>query len=188
MIIVVMKILLTGFTPFLDHLSNPTEELVSFFQKEGYAGIVLPVDYQKAETLFKSQILPLKPDFILSLGLASSRSIITIENSAYNEKRSGAKDNSGHLAQGEMISSSGPAVLHTALSVPTLVSFLAGRGFLSAPSDDPGRYLCNEIYYLDLQSGIPSLFIHFPDVTASPIEKDIAFLREVLTFISSSKA
>lgn len=52
---------------------------------------------------------------------------------------------------------------------------------------DPGRYICNEVYYLDLASGIPSLFVHFPLEETLSLEKDIRAAKLILETISPLK-
>ena len=60
-------------------------------------------------------------------------------------------------------------------------------------SDDPGRYLCNYIYFkssheLSLKNeNVCSLFVHFPDLKTSPHEKNVAFVDQLLHLLLKSK-
>lgn len=62
---------------------------------------------------------------------------------------------------------------------------LLERGFPVELSTDPGRFICNYIYYQSLNMcnscrGIQSLFVHIPPFTAVPCEQQFTFIRALL--------
>jgi pyroglutamyl-peptidase len=168
------KILVTGFGAFLQHEVNPAEKIALALKKEGYDIVILPVSYDGAHKAF-DKIPNLKQyDIILSFGLASSRPFISLEKMAYNEMNAIHLDNDGVRKMGELILPDRPPYFSTTIDAMSLKESLEKQNIRIEISTDPGRYICNEVYYLDLASGIPSLFVHFPDVATSSIENDYA--------------
>lgn len=179
------KILITGFGAFLKHHDNPAEKVALSFKNEGYDVTILPVSYAGAKTAF-NHIKNLKQyDFILSLGLASSRKYISLEKNAYNEMNALHLDNDGVRKMGEAILPGAPKQLSTTLELVPFQEALAKKGITVDLSLDPGRYICNEVYFLDLASGVPALFVHFPSIEASSIEKDYLAIKTLLDAIKS---
>lgn len=179
------KILITGFGAFLKHETNPAEIVANSLKKEGYDTVILPVSYEGAKKAF-SEIQNLKSyDAILSFGLASSRRFISLESKAYNEMNAIHLDNDGVRKMGEEIVKGEEKERTTPIDVVTLKKRLEKLGIITEASTDPGRYICNEVYYLDLQSGIPALFVHFPSLEASTIEKDEAAAKAILAYLQS---
>lgn len=174
------RVLITGFGAFLSHGVNPAEQVALSLKKEHYDIAILPVSYQKAKQAFFAIPNLRSYDLILSLGLASSRRLISLERTAYNEMNALHLDNDGVRKLGEVIVPGQPASLTTSLNVPALHEALEKAGIPSEISSDPGRYICNEVYYLDLVSGIPALFVHFPSLEKSSLEKDLAATKVIL--------
>ena len=182
-----MKILITGFGSFLGHEVNPAEKVALALKKEHYATAILPVSYAQAKTDFLKIRDLHSSDFILSLGLASSRKCISLEQMAYNEMNAIPLDNDGVRKMGEAIITGGKTFLKTSVDVVKIHDALLQAGISSNISTDPGRYICNEVYYLDLMSGVPSLFVHFPAAETLSIEKDYEAVKGILKAIKSSK-
>src|SRR5574344_2997413 len=181
------KILITGCGAFLKHETNPAEIVANSLKKEGYDTVILPVSYEGAKKAF-SEIQNLKSyDAILSFGLASSRHFISLETKAYNEMNAIHLDNDGVRKMGEAIIKGAPKELSSPFNVPNLKEHLAKEGIETELSSDPGRYICNEVYYLDLSSGIPALFVHFPAIETMSVEKDYEAIQVILATIKSSK-
>jgi pyroglutamyl-peptidase len=166
------KILITGFGAFLKHEVNPAEKVALALKKEGYDVVILPVSYEGAKAEFAKIANLHSYDLILSLGLASSRKYISLEQKAYNEMNAIHLDNDGVRKMGDAILPKQAKELATPFDLTKLQKALAEKSIPSDISTDPGRYICNEVYYLDLASGIPALFVHFPGLGQSSIEKD----------------
>jgi pyroglutamyl-peptidase len=155
--------------------------------QEGIDILVLPVSYTKAQERLLERIKKTKYDFILSFGLAGSRPQITLEKKAFNERNSPAKDNDGKLVLGQAILPSGAQEITNPLPLEDWQSALKEKDFISRISSDPGRYVCNEVYYLDLSSGIPCLFVHWPNLNKSSLNIDIGYAKALLNLIAKSK-
>jgi pyrrolidone-carboxylate peptidase len=81
----------------------------------------------------------------------------------------------------------------TALPLDQVKEELVGRGFRETiVSTDPGRYICNYIYYKSLcrawKSGgkVHSLFVHFPSEATVPIERQKEFAWNLLDALSAA--
>jgi pyroglutamyl-peptidase len=177
------NILITGFGAFLKHDVNPAQEVALSLKKEGYDSVILPVSYEGAIAAFKAIKNIKQYDAILSFGLASSRHFISLETKAYNEMNAIHLDNEGVRKMGDPIVKGAPKELSSPFNVPNLKEYLAKEGIETELSSDPGRYICNEVYYLDLSSGIPALFVHFPSLETSSIEKDEAAAKAILAYL-----
>jgi pyroglutamyl-peptidase len=182
-----MKILVTGFGSFLGHEVNPAEKVALALKNEHYATVILPVSYAQAQSAFNKIPNLRSYDFILSLGLASGRKYISLEQMAYNEMNAIHLDNDGVRKMGEAIIAGQKPSLKTSVDVLKIHDALLQAGIPSDISDDPGRYICNEVYYLDLSSGIPALFVHFPAIETMSVEKDYEAIQVILATIKSSK-
>jgi len=148
-------LLLTGFEPWAEHASNPSQdflETVPEFSGWAVSSCLLPVNDTSFQ-IFQGQIAKVKPDFILSLGLAADRQEISIESCATRGPKM----------------SSGP----DRLTSPCLLNEVLR-------SDDAGDFYCNDIFYLALRAAqllpLRAAFIHLPmDVKQSHVY-DVAAL------------
>ncbi len=172
------RLLLTGFQPFLDNEENPTETL-----SRSHGGEVLEVSYEVVDSFLEEKAKDY--DFILSLGLHARSKEPRIERFAYNQKSRTHPDSRGLIPEDPAIAKDGPERLGTTTNVDALLDFVQGKGFEATASEDPGRYLCNYIYYnaLAKMKG-NALFIHFPPAKEEwPIERMKAFLEAVLEYL-----
>lgn len=178
-----MKILLTGFTPFPKHPVNPTESIVAAFQDRDIVTHVFPVAYDAVARELPQLLEQEKPDRILSFGLAGSRRLFSLEQTAYNETKASLPDVAGVLREGGIILPKQPSELSTPFDLRALEAILKKEGFAFTHSTDPGRYLCNDVYFRCLSSGIPSLFVHVPTFENSSLENDVAFAQAILDYL-----
>lgn len=165
------KILLTGFVPFLDYKINPTMQIVEALSNKemhGYeiVGRILSVDFQQSADQFKQYIDEVKPQMIISLGLAGGRYKITPERVAINVK-DGEPDNNGYTPVDESIYENGADAYLTNLPIRNMVNRLQKEGFPAEISNTAGTYLCNNIMYEGLayakqNEGVRAGFIHIP--------------------------
>ena len=171
-----MNTLLTGFGPFLEIVSNPTERLVRHIEQNLVPGhrlttCVLPVSYGRAPQILTAAIdrggeagRPF--DLVLMLGVASNSSHWRVERYGRNENaRAPDADNVTPLP---LIDLAGPKLLEATIPVEAIVAELSRAGFPAEPSDSAGAYLCNHALYVVLRhlrkSGrsIPAGFLHVP--------------------------
>ncbi|MGG2080811.1 pyroglutamyl-peptidase I [Lysinibacillus pakistanensis] len=165
------KILLTGFVPFLDYKINPTMQIVEALSNKemhGYeiVGRILSVDFQQSADQLKQYIDEVKPQMIISLGLAGGRYKITPERIAINVK-DGEPDNNGYTPVDESIYENGEDAYLTNLPIRNMVNRLQKEGFPAEISNTAGTYLCNNIMYEGLayakqNEGVKAGFIHIP--------------------------
>lgn len=166
------KLLLTGFVPFLDNPINPTEEIVNalagkIIGRYEIVGRILPVEFAESAIQCTRYIDELKPDVVISLGLAAGRNKVTPERIAIN-CRDGAADNSGVKLQDAPIEEDGPAGYFSTLPIRSFVDASVEKGYPASISNTAGTYLCNNVMYsvlhkierenLDISAG----FIHIP--------------------------
>ena len=166
------KLLLTGFEPFLGFPINPTDEIVRALDGKTIGeyevvGRILPVDFSQSAKQCLEHFNEVKPDAVLSLGLAAGRSKITPERIAIN-CRDGAEDNRGVKLQDSPIEEDGPAGYFSTLPIRRFVDVLLEKGLPASISNTAGTYLCNNVMYavlhkiaqdgLDVRTG----FVHIP--------------------------
>ena len=164
------KLLLTGFEPFLQFKINPTDEIVKVLNGKKIRdyeiiGLTLPVDYEKSELQILHSIEQVKPDVVVSLGLAAGRFKITPERIAINVK-DGAADNNGVTMQDQLIDEHGDDAHFTTLPVRKMVNHLKENGYPAEISNSAGTYLCNNVMYAVLHkyknTPLRAGFIHIP--------------------------
>lgn len=165
-------LLLTGFEPFLSFTINPTMKIVEELDGQTIGeyrivGKTMAVDFASSGNQLLEFIREIKPDAVVSLGLAGGRTKITPERIAINVK-DGDADNEGHKPVDEPIQTNGPAAYMSTLPIREMVNKLTESGFPAAISNTAGTYLCNNVMYEGLHYlqtnnlSIPSGFIHIP--------------------------
>lgn len=170
-----MKFLISGFEPFLDLKTNPTQLLVNDLSKVRsqnlknnnfdtehkahlsedfeFKAIVLPVEFKNAFVVLKQAIDTYKPDVVLSLGVASERSDIELERIAINHQSLKNPDNTGEKPLSTKVIESGPDGVFTNLKVDEIAEYL-NKHFMNINSDQKvkvsnsaGTYVCNALMY-----------------------------------------
>ncbi|KMN41725.1 MULTISPECIES: pyroglutamyl-peptidase I [unclassified Lysinibacillus] len=165
------KILVTGFEPFLDYKINPTMQIVEELNGKkidcyDIVGRILSVDFQQSAEQLKHHIEEVKPQIIISLGLAAGRFKVTPERIAINVK-DGEPDNNGYTPVDERIHEEGADAYLTNLPIRSMVNRLQAEGYPAEISNTAGTYLCNNIMYEGLayaqqHEGVRAGFIHIP--------------------------
>ncbi|GAA0319704.1 pyroglutamyl-peptidase I [Bacillus carboniphilus] len=165
-------LLLTGFEPFLGMPINPTERIAKSLDGETIGAykiksVLLPVDFEKSPVELMKAFHDVKPDAVISLGLAAGRDAVTPERIAINI-RDGAPDNNGVALEDSPIDDSGQDGYFSTLPVRKMVNLLKENGYPANVSNSAGTYLCNNVMYtmlhhlktegLNMQAG----FIHIP--------------------------
>src|SRR5574344_2186508 len=86
-----MKLLLSGFEPFLNNKINPSFEVLKKLPKDIDVNeiniIELPVTFNESFKVLEKEIKVIKPDIVISFGLAAGREAISLESTAYNLKK-----------------------------------------------------------------------------------------------------
>ncbi|KGX85563.1 pyroglutamyl-peptidase I [Pontibacillus litoralis] len=167
-----MKLLLTGFEPFLNYSINPTVTIVENLHEQkledfSVEGRLFPVEFREAHQQMISAIQEMQPDVVLSLGLAAGRNKITPERIAIN-CQDGDADNSGFKPVNQPIIPGGDAGIFSTLPTTEIVQTLTNAGFPAAISNTAGTYVCNTVMYAALRHiqeyslPIQAGFIHIP--------------------------
>lgn len=172
-----MKILVSGFKPFGENRTNPTQRIISDLQKRSFDGIelhllLLDVLFGKSGDLLIQEIRESDPDAVISFGLAAKAFEIRLERFAINMDDAVGSDNNGVVRSGEEIAPGNALAYRSNLPLEKIYSSLSNAGLPVSYSNHAGTYVCNHVFYrlrhwsestgLDLKSG----FIHIPQVGA----------------------
>jgi pyroglutamyl-peptidase len=192
------RVLLSGFEPFPADSThdNSSKEAVQAFDPAAVPGIslmtlTLPVEFDTAPGIVKSAIDRCSPDVVIGFG--QGRSQVDVETTAYNledssEIAGGVPDNRGLIPGGTAIESGGPAERQTLLPAGSIAQALSGAGIEAGLSDDPGRYVCNDVFYTIMRATdqTPRVggFVHLPYIYAVG-DADRAMLKNVVTEVVS---
>ena len=134
-------------------------------------------------------------DAIIHLGLAESRSAISLERCGQNESRFRMADNSGRVAQGLVIEG-GPARLVTTASVHVLDEEFEHESDIAC-SDSAVAFFCYETIYRTLEAidsvsaktsdgrALPAIFIHLPPESEVSLERQVDVVRRVVLALAS---
>jgi pyroglutamyl-peptidase len=173
-----MRILVSGFEPFLDEKVNPTQSIVNFVNScDSHArgwdaldvrGVLLPVLFDVAFQRLEEERNHFRPDVILSFGLAGGRESVDLEYVALNFRggeQSARGDNSGRKLEGP-IESHGPFALPSTLPIEEMLLSLNSAGIPARRSLSAGSYVCNDLFFQTQNrlssTSVQSGFIHVP--------------------------
>jgi pyroglutamyl-peptidase len=188
-----MKLLVTAFDPFGGRALNASSLALAGLRKS-FPGIrtrVLPVDAVIAPSRLISAIRKVKPHALLMLGEAGGSQEIRLETTAWNELDFRIPDIAGRQYAPRPIRRDAPSSLPSTLPLAEIHDRLLSLNHPVAFSDDPGRYLCNQIFFLAmdhlLENGIyiPAGFIHLPLECEYPTDRAVAALSEAIGSIIS---
>ncbi|MBI5531631.1 MAG: hypothetical protein HY898_02875 [Deltaproteobacteria bacterium] len=196
-----VAVLLTGFEPFpADSTSdNSAERAVKGFDASSLPQVsvmrmILPVEYDAAPGWVADAIERCKPDVIVGFG--QGRCAVDLETTSYNlkdtaEVSGGVPDNRGVIYGGDPIVEGGPAQLSSLLPVDKILAQLQEESIDSGLSDDPGRYVCNNLFYTIMTkiqgTGRIGGFVHLPRMhSVDPASQ--AMLQKVVTAVVEQSA
>lgn len=164
-----MTVLLTGYEPFAEHDTNPSERLATHFDGETIDGVeiigrVLPVEFERVENELLDTIDEVRPDGVLSMGLAAGRSAISVERVAINVADAGeTPDNDGTSPHDERITPEGPDAYFASVPVVGCVETLLEDGIPARVSNTAGTHCCNyALYTARHHTDLPAGFVHLP--------------------------
>jgi pyroglutamyl-peptidase len=168
-----MRLLLTGFEPFVGSPINPSQQAVERLEAEGLPGIelvtaILPVDRLRGPEKLLYILETTRPQAVLCLGEASSSAVLSIERLAVNLLSFRIPDNQGAQVEDEAIVPGGPAAYFATLSVRKAFEAVKAAQVPVEISLSAGSYLCNQVFYTLLNFlmhqglDIPAGFIHLP--------------------------
>lgn len=183
-----MKILVTAFGPFAGRAENASSlalhELRVVFPE--ILTRILPVDSVLAPAQLEETLHWLRPDVLILLGEAAGSNSVRLETTAWNELDFKIPDNAGRQPTARAILPGSPASLSATLPMGEFHTLLAANGHAVSLSHDPGRYLCNQVFYHSLafielnaitcRTG----FIHLPLAQDYPTARAAAALGHLL--------
>jgi pyroglutamyl-peptidase len=187
------RVLVTGFEPFGGEAVNPSWDVAQALhgQRRGGAlltAVQLPCVFAASLPALRAAIRRHRPQLVLSLGLAGSRSAISLERVAVNLCDARIADNAGAMPAGTPVVAGGPAAYFTRLPVKALVQRLLAAGLPAELSLSAGSFVCNQVFYgllhaLRRQAGVPAGFIHLPPLpqqaAAHPGSRPLALAAQV---------
>lgn len=163
-----MSILVTGFGPFPGVPKNPCQTVLAFLESRRPTEILthtLPVSYRRSIVELDTMIAERQPRCIVQLGVSAKTDLVKLEQFAYNIRDASIPDVDGEYCRAVPIRAGGLAVARqSTCDLQELQRQLLSRGYQTVLSTDPGKYVCNNIYWhtLDTYPKIPSVFVHIP--------------------------
>ncbi len=167
-----MKVLITYFEPFGGHALNASAEAVKRLPAtiggQRIITVAIPTVFGKSIEVLRCAIDEHRPDVVICVGQAGSRSGITPERVAINLMDARMPDNAGNQPQDKPIEPDGPAAYFSTLPIRAMVEAMSSAGILASISNTAGTYVCNQLMYglLHLQhTHYPNMragFIHVP--------------------------
>jgi len=189
------RVIVTGFVPFpagADQDNSSMQAVLGFDPADvpdaRVMKMILPVEFENSAALLMDAVRRCQPDVVVGFGQGRNR--VDLESTAYNRRDTsgvmgGIPDNRGLVVEPTAIVEDGPAELATELPVEAIAADLEEAGITFAHSDDPGRYICNDLFYsIGTQVGGDARttgFVHMPYVRHVSDEK-----REELASVVAS--
>lgn len=165
-------LLLTGFEPFDGEAVNPSWAVASALDGAVVGGarvvaVRLPCVFATALPALQAALDAHHPRWVLALGLAGSRSAVSVERVAVNLVDARIPDNAGAQPVDEPVVADGPAAYFTGLPAKALVARLQQAGLAAELSHSAGSFVCNQVFYglmhaLAARPEVVAGFIHLP--------------------------
>ena len=126
------------------------------------------------------------------LGLAADRTKICFEKIALNWQQSKNSDEAGYQPSGGPIIQNKELALMSPFSIEEALNHLSQSDLNSTSwpmqtSFSAGTYVCNDLYYRQLQAypGLNSVFIHIPPFYVISEEYQFQFILELIEYLKS---
>ncbi len=165
-------VLLTGFAPFGGDAVNPSWRAVSRLHRRQVAGhrIVareLPTEFGAAAIALRAALREVKPALVLCVGLAATRSRLSIERIAINVDDARIPDNAGLRPIDVPVVANGPAAYFATVPIKAMLGALRAAGIDAEVSQTAGTFVCNHVFYalmhaLRRRPAVRGGFIHVP--------------------------
>lgn len=147
---------------------------------------ILPVDSVVAPSRLKQAIRNIRPSAVIMLGEAADCCGIRLETTAWNSKNFRIPDIVGRMPKGAPIIPSAAHSMTSTLPLEKFRTVLEENGHPVSMSNDPGRYLCNQLFFCALEfletSGntIPAGFIHLPLESDFPVSRAADAIEKII--------
>jgi len=164
-----MTLLCTGYEPFGDHDTNPSERVARELDGETVAGhavvgAVLPVEFDRVADELAALIDEHDPAAVISTGLAGGRPAVSVERVAVNvDDAVTVPDNADDSPHDERIDAAGADGHLATIPVVESVEALLDAGVPARVSNSAGTHCCNHALYSLLENhDLPAGFVHLP--------------------------
>ncbi|EQC41652.1 hypothetical protein SDRG_01610 [Saprolegnia diclina VS20] len=189
-----MKIIVTGFGQFGKIVENPTTTLAQKLKGNANATEVFVLEVS-ADGLNEA-LAPYwaeaeasdEPFIFLHMGVSHKGTAINLEQVGYNVADFRIPDMRGWEPAAEPIAPNGPESYSTNLPVEDLAAALGPHTNVST---DPGRYICNYVYYKSLavthaKANQHALFVHVPEFTVVSEADQLATIEHLLVLLRAT--
>jgi pyroglutamyl-peptidase len=189
-----MPILVTAFGSFGGRSENASSQVLRELRKScpDIRTRIFPVDSVLAPSRLRQAILRIRPCAVIMLGEAAGSTCIRLETTAWNLKDFTIPDNAGRKPVGVKIRQGAAESIASTLPLREIHERLSAMGYEFSMSDDPGRYLCNQIFhtaldFLEMNAiCIPAGFIHLPLERDLPTSMAAEAIREMIRIVAPS--
>lgn len=167
-------VLLTGFEPFAGDQRNPSWDAVhriaaEWTGPENVTARLLPVEFGRAGDLLEAMIDTVRPDLVISTGLATGRARVSLERVAINVQDARIADNVGATPVDEPVIPGAPAAYFTGLPIKAALTGALVEGLPVAVSSTAGTFVCNDVFFRlqhrALRGEFRSGFVHVPAIS-----------------------
>jgi len=145
-------ILVTGFDAFGGEALNPSWEAARRLEGVLIAGHrvaarQIPCVFGTATDRLEAALVELRPDFVVSVGLAASRCDLSVERLAVNIDDARIPDNAGAQPIDVPVIAGGPAAYFSSLPIKAIVRDMLAAGLPASVSQTAGSFVCNHLFY-----------------------------------------
>ncbi len=161
-------ILVTAFEPYDGSSLNPSELVLKKLPGEingvNLRKVILACDSLCTPLYVTELASDLLINMVVILGEDRRYALPTMERIAYNWLQYDVPDNLGHQPINSSIVAHGPEFLETSIDVTAIRLALTSKGTRVNVSEDPGRHLCNHVYFKVRYHTYPKpvLLLHLP--------------------------
>ena len=148
-------LLITYFGPFPGVSVNPSgviaRQVADLLADESAVRVVtreVPVSYAGSSEALGEILTDIRPDAVLSLGVAVGRDKVSFEKVAINLDSADIEDNDGVVRVDEAIAPEGREAYFSTLPVRASYERLRGVGLPVEISYTAGTYVCNHVFYV----------------------------------------
>jgi pyroglutamyl-peptidase len=166
--------LVTGSAPFAGLPDNPAAELLGLIDGAEIGGVTIrkaqiPVSRARLPGVIEGLVAEHRPDFYVSLGLATGAPVLRFETTAINRVDFGVADNEGaRPTDGGPIDADGPDARFATWDAKGLARAVLEVDIPATVSHHAGTHLCNLVLYSAVgamaRAGLPGPvgFLHLP--------------------------
>lgn len=186
-----MKILVTGYKPFLGASSNPSEYLANKISEEIFQvkSLILPVEFGRSFEILKNELEVNNYTMLIMIGQAAGRKKISLEKVALNWVQTENRDEAQYLPETGNISREAPLALMTKFPVDLVFNALKSNNYPVEISFSAGTYVCNELYFRVLEkfTDLQSVFVHVPLESDLQLETQLDILKKIISLPQSER-